>query len=220
MKKISNTTILQTGGIICLMMLLNLPLLLLAGRHSVSHEQLDSPSPYDNPIILSSEEINLQKQAITASEDNLTAISLIAYNDKTLAPNRKIKLSVYSADRKDHPIREAIYSVKKPNPAFSAIKLPFKKINNSQNQKYIFVISSPQAPADTLMEFVKNNPDFSLNIRPYYYTPNILSELYYRTSQFKPFFLKNPALIILYTLFNLFFLLIILATSKNNKAMS
>lgn len=220
MKKISNTTILRTGGIICLMMLLNLPLLLLAKRHSVSHEQIDFPSPYENPVILSSEEINLQKQLITTSEDGFNEISLLAYNDKIFAANKKIKLSIYSANKKNHPIRETIYSVKKSNPAFSIIKLPFEKIKKSKNRKYVLAISSPQTPANILTEFVKNNPDHSLNVRTYYYTPNILGELYYRTSQYKPSYFKGLILPVLYILFNFIFLLsltkiIIIMAEKN-----
>lgn len=194
---------------------LNIPLFFISQTNYISHEQLDFPANSENNLNVSEEDFIPKKQFLTAQEDNLSGISLLIFNDD-LVGTKNVRLRIYSIDNLTETIINKNYEIR---PDYNRERLTFefnKVIKLSKNKKFLVVTTPKKYSKEALTKFLSDKENL-LNIQPVYETNNILKDIYYRTSQYKPFIMKNPYLIILYILFNILFTAIVLEFSKSSR---
>lgn len=208
-------TLAQFVIIIISLLLLNMPLFLLSKRTYISQEQPDFPATFKQRLEVADKTLKPMKQLLTASENGLNGFSVLIFNSK-IFKKQTIRLQLYAVENLDNPIINQVYSLK-PNYLFSTASLIFNKIPESQNKQYIVIISQKDTPKGIIRENLKNK-DYLLNARPLYKTKSILTDAYFRISQYKPAILKNPTLIIVYIVFNIIFLFLIKEMLKKEKS--
>lgn len=193
---------------------LNLPFFLLAKRNYISQEQPDFSATFEDRLDIADKDFTPKKQLVTASRDGLTGFSFLLYNSY-LSEKQVLKLEIYEPDDLESPLLSQNFSFW-PNFLFSSTTLTFDSLPNSQNQSYIVVISR-KGTSKKIIRQILSKSDYTLNTRPLYSTKNILADIRYRTAQYKPVLLKNPALPIFYIAFNIIFVFLMLEILKLKK---
>lgn len=194
---------------------LNMPLFFVAKRNYISQEQPDFPATFEQRLDVADKTFAPRKQLFTASKDGLIGFSLLISNSKPFE-KQTLKLQLYSVENLEKPLLSKNYSLS-PDYLSSVVSLTFDQIPDSQNKQFIVLASLKNTPREVIKKSLSENA-YTLNARPLYSTSNVLKDIYYRTSQYKPSFLKNPSLVIAYLAFNIIFSLLIIELIRTKKS--
>jgi len=124
-------------------------------------------------------------------------------------------MKIKDAENPAEIIREEKYEIN-PSYLYQLQYLTFDPIENSENKNFIIEISND---GNSTYSFANDeNKKGEISLRPLYLNGKMINNVYYRISQYKPFFLKGPVLPITYWIFNLIFALFIFSHfSKSRK---
>lgn len=195
--------------ILFLLALLNLPLFFLLTNDRITYEQPDNAGWLEN-INNTSEQREVFKfsEKITTQHNNFAGVSAIIYSNKFFnSANIGLKIYEYEKFNKDDPnnlILEKEYE-KSLNYHQNILVLNFEPIKDSEDKKFTVVLESKDKEKDYVFAVATPNDRNDIFFRPLYQSDNTAQTLYYRLSQYKPGYLKNPVLLIAYVAFNILF---------------
>ncbi len=183
-----------------------MPFFFLMRKNNLSFEQPSTDLDFDLMMNISSDKNETEKKSLIAERDYFSGISMVTFNGKFIN-EITLKLLISNINNPQEIIREELYDLDLDF-LYSTNYLSFNPIKESKNNKYnvnIEVLKQKEGFR------VTTNPQNSneIAIRPLYFENKILNNLYYRISQYKPLFLKGPALPCVYILLNIILVMFI-----------
>lgn len=192
---------------------INLPLMLILARPGISKEQPNVNFSWQNIVDLAASEDKNIVTEIMAESDNLSGLQITIFSDHPFR-SANLELELAEVGNRGGILRHSAHEINLDY-LFGTVRLHFDPITDSANKRYAIRLSTADtAGRYSIVTGPKEKPD--IVIRPLY-KESVFGALYYRTSQFKPTFLKNPVIIFLYLAANSLVILVVLLLVNSTK---